>query len=167
MDQIDKAITRAERRRASEPAAVAAQYHEDHDRLVITLNTGVEFAFPRRYAQGLEAATPGDLDVIEITPSGFGLHFPKLDADLWLPALLDGIFGTRRWMAARLGAQGGKAKSAAKAKAARVNGKLGGRPRKAKLHAKAARVGDKLGSRSRATKARRRMGPRPSVNRRT
>jgi len=99
--------------------------------VVIELSTGYEVAFPPRGAQGLERAKPADLDVIEISPSGFGLHFPKLDADLWLPALLEGVFGSRRWMAALLGARGGRAKSKAKARAARVNGKRGGRPRKA------------------------------------
>ena len=77
---------------------------------MIDLSTGYEVAFPPGRAQGLERAAPSDLNVIEISPSGFGLHFPKLDADLWLPALLDGVFGPRRWMAARLGARGGKAK---------------------------------------------------------
>jgi hypothetical protein len=157
MDPFDQAIIRGERRRAAEPAAVAARYDEDRDRLVITLNTGVEFTFPRRHAQGLEAAKPADLDVIEISPSGFGLHFPKLDADLWLPVLLDGVFGTKRWMAARLGAQGGKAKSPAKARASRMNGKLGGRSRKAK---------PQIGAGSRKTKVRRTRS-RPSVKRRT
>jgi hypothetical protein len=126
--------------------------------LVITLHTGAEFTFPRRHVQGLGAAKPADLDVIEISPSGFGLHFPKLDADLWIPALLDGVFGTRRWMAVRLGTQGGKAKSRAKAKASRLNGKLGGRPRKARPHAKAG---------SRKAKVRRRSRSRPSLKRRT
>jgi hypothetical protein len=35
------------------------------------------------------------------------LHWPKLDADLYAPALLQGIFGSRKWMtghAARLSA---------------------------------------------------------------
>jgi hypothetical protein len=64
--------------------------------------------------------------------------FPKLDADLWLPALLEGVFGSRRWMAARLGARGGKAKSKAKARAARANGKLGGRPRKVRSRRRSA-----------------------------
>jgi hypothetical protein len=76
-------------------------------------------------------AKRSDLKVIEITPSGFGLHFPRLDVDLWLPGLLEGVFGTREWMASRLGARGGQAK----ARAARVNGKLGGRPRKGKAGA--------------------------------
>jgi hypothetical protein len=58
------------------------------------------------------------------------LHFPKLDADLYLPALLEGLLGSKRWMAARLGKHGGQARSAAKAAASRENGKRGGRPRK-------------------------------------
>jgi hypothetical protein len=80
--------------------------------------------------QGLEDASPAQLSQIEITPSGFGLHFPKLDADLYVPSLLEGTLGSRKWMAARLGAQGGKARTKAKATAARANGALGGRPRK-------------------------------------
>jgi hypothetical protein len=78
----------------------------------------------------LEHARPSQLERIEITPSGFGLYFPKLDADLYVPALLEGFLGSKRWMAARLGAAGGKSRSMDKKAAARVNGKLGGRPRK-------------------------------------
>jgi hypothetical protein len=81
-------------------------------------------------AQGLENAKPTDVSVIEISPSGFGLHFPALDADLYLPALPDGLPGSKRWMASRMGEQGGKARSAAKAAASRENGKRSGRPRK-------------------------------------
>jgi hypothetical protein len=80
--------------------------------------------------EGLQDAKPRDLQDIEITPSGFGLHFPRIDADVYLPGLLAGQFGSRRWMAAQLGQRGGSARSAAKATAARANGKLGGRPRK-------------------------------------
>ena len=76
-------------------------------------------------------ARPRDLQEIEISPSGFGLHFPKVDADVYLPGLLSGEVGSRRWMAAKLGQRGGSARSATKAAAARANGKLGGRPRKA------------------------------------
>jgi Protein of unknown function (DUF2442) len=139
MDEFDLATKRAERRRAGEPAAVAARYDRARDRVVVELSTGYEVAFAPRRAQGLERAEPADLEPIEISPSGLGLHFPKLDADLWLPALLEGVFGSRRWMAARLGARGGKARSKAKAQAARANGELGGRPRKAKAQRRSAR----------------------------
>jgi hypothetical protein len=81
-------------------------------------------------AEGLADAKPADLAAIEITPAGLGLHWPRLDADLYLPALLEGVFGSPRWMAGLLGKSGGLARTAAKVAAARKNGSKGGRPRK-------------------------------------
>jgi hypothetical protein len=78
----------------------------------------------------LQDATASQLEKIEITPSGFGIHFPKLDADLHVLGLLEGFLGSKKWMAARLGQIGGKSRSRAKRAASRSNGKLGGRPRK-------------------------------------
>lgn len=37
----------------------------------------------------------------QISPSGLGVHFPRLDADLYIPALLEGFLGSRRWIAAQ------------------------------------------------------------------
>lgn len=124
------ATRRADRKRASKPVAVAARYDHDTSRVVVTLNGSVEVSFAPAAAQGLEHGNPAQLGVIEISPSGLGLHWPELDADLYLPALLEGALGSKRWMAARLGERGGKAHSEAKAAASRRNGKLGGRPRK-------------------------------------
>jgi hypothetical protein len=81
-------------------------------------------------AQDLEHATPTQMATIEISPLGYGIHFPKLDADLYRPAILEGFFGSRKWMAARLGAEGEKSGTEAKVTAARANGTLGGRPKK-------------------------------------
>jgi hypothetical protein len=117
-------------RRANEPTAVGARYDRRRDRVIVSLSNSLELAFPPHIAEGLESASPADLAKIEITPSGFGIHFPKLDADLYLPGLLQGIFGSKRWMAAQLGATGGRARSDAKVAAARANGARGGRPRK-------------------------------------
>lgn len=110
--------------------AVAARYDRRRARVVVSLNTGVEVTFPPGLAEGLANAAPDDLARIEISPSGLGLHWPKLDADLYVPGLLAGAFGSNRWMAAQLGASGGSVRSAAKARSARANGRLGGRPRK-------------------------------------
>lgn len=113
------------------PIATAVRYDRRIGRLVIDLSSGIEIAFRPRDAQGLEHAKVSDLSEIEISPSGLGIHFPKLDADLYLPSLLEGFLGSRRWIAAQNGKIGGKATSDAKVAAARNNGKLGGRPRKA------------------------------------
>jgi hypothetical protein len=37
-----------------------------------------------------------DLDTIEISPAGLGIHFPKLDADIYLPAILKACSGHAR-----------------------------------------------------------------------
>lgn len=128
-DELDRANAQAAQRLATNPTVTAARYDPDTDRVIISLSNGLEVSVPAHEVQGLETATPADLSCIEIDPPGFGLHFPTLDADLYVPALLQGIFGSERWMAARLGARGGKARTAAKVVASRKNGKLGGRPR--------------------------------------
>lgn len=101
--------------------------------LHICLNSGVELSVPCSLLQGLENAERGDLDELEISPTGLGLHFPRVDADIYVPALLQGVLGDSGWMARQLGSKGGRAVSAAKSAAARANGKLGGRPRLNKL----------------------------------
>ena len=129
-DEFTRATRRAAQRRAAGPVAVAARYDRRRDRIIVERNTGIELAFPPRIAQGLERAEPADLAAVEVSPSGMGVHFPKLDAHLYVPALLQGVFGSKAWMAAQLGAAGGRARTAAKAAAARQNGRRGGRPPK-------------------------------------
>lgn len=130
-DSYREATKRGKTQRKRTPPAVAARYDRGRDRVVVTLGSGVDVSFSPSSAEGLENATASQLQPIEITPSGLGIYFPKLDADLYLPALLEGVLGSRKWMAAKLGANGGKSTSRAKKRAARANGHLGGRPRKA------------------------------------
>jgi hypothetical protein len=130
-DNFKLANKRAKDLQASIPRAVSAHYDRASGRVVIRLSSNLDVSFSANDAQGLEKATPSQLDEIEISPSGFGLHFPKLDADLYLPGILQGFLGSRKWMASRLGQTGGKSRSVDKQKASRANGKLGGRPRKA------------------------------------
>ena len=131
-DELEMANRRGEARLRKTPCATKARYERKSDRVVIGLSTGIEVAFRPRDAQGLERAKPNQLDTIEISPSGLGIHFPKLDADIYLPALLEGFLGSKRWIAAELGKLGGSASTTAKAAAARRNGRLGGRPKKIK-----------------------------------
>lgn len=129
-EQFAVAKTRGDARLRG-PRAESAHYDAGRDRVIVRLNTGVELGFAPRDVEGLRGASTSDLRVIEIEAFGLGIHFPRLDADLYVLALLEGVLGSRRWMAARLGAAGGSARGAAKAAAARANGKRGGRPRKA------------------------------------
>lgn len=124
--QIDAATERGRIARSLEPHAAAARYDREAGRIVVELTNGCTFAFPPALAQGLEAATPAQLAQIEILGPGYGLHWEALNADLSIPGLLSGIFGTKAYMARRAG----QTASPAKAAAARSNGAKGGRPRK-------------------------------------
>jgi hypothetical protein len=134
MAVTERDLERAESRmRARQLAghAVSARYDRRSARIIVSLNTGVEVTFPPRLAEGLAEATPAELAQIEISPAGLGLHWPRLDADLYVPDLLQGVLGSKDWMARQLGAAGGRARSKAKVAASRANGRRGGRPRKA------------------------------------
>jgi hypothetical protein len=98
--------------------------------VVLTVRHGIELSIPVHLLEGLSDAPPAALAHIDISPAGTGLHWPALDVDLYVPALIQGLFGTRRWMASLLGRTGGQARSEAKTRAARANGRKGGRPRK-------------------------------------
>lgn len=124
--QIDAALERGRAARLTEPRAVSCRYDRAAGRVIVELVNGCVFAFPPKLAEGLDSATHEQLAQVEILGSGSGLHWEALDADLSVPGLLAGLFGTRAYMAQ----QGGRATSAAKAAAARSNGSKGGRPRK-------------------------------------
>ena len=66
---------------------------------MVELTNGYTFAFPTRLAQGLENATDDELAAVEILGLGYGLHWEALDADLSVPGLLAGRFGTKAYMA--------------------------------------------------------------------
>ena len=130
-DEFDQAVARAELRRQQGPTAIAARYDRRIGRVVIRLSSGLEVAFAPHDAQGLENAKPAQLDEIEISPSGFGIHFPKLDADIYLPSLLEGFLGSRQWMAAHRRTAGSQPTSGAKPPAPRGTGRLSENRRKA------------------------------------
>jgi hypothetical protein len=134
MTLSDADVRRAKKRMhtqlEAQPHATAARYDRHGARVIVSLSNGLELGVPVHLAQGLAGASASELADIEISPTGLGLHWPRLDADLYLPALLEGMFGTRRWMARLLGKRGGEVTSAAKKAAARANGRRGGRPRK-------------------------------------
>jgi hypothetical protein len=129
------ATRRATARLNQSPGVVKACVDLQEARVVLELNTGLVMAFPIQAIEGLSQAAPSDLQDINISPTGLGVHFPALDVDLYIPSLLQGFMGTRQWMAAQMGHTGGKATTPAKVAAARANGKLGGRPKKLKLAA--------------------------------
>ena len=132
-NSFSRANQRAKTLQSEIPRAVSAIYDSKSSRVIIHLSSKLIVSFAPRDAQGLEHAKPSQLKEIQISPSGFGIHFPKLDADLYVPSFLEGFLGSRKWMASRLGRVGGQSKSREKRAASRSNGRLGGRPKKLAL----------------------------------
>lgn len=77
--------------------AIAARYDRRIGRIVIQLSSRLDISVRPRDFESFERAHPSNVDSIEITPSGLGLHFPELDADIYLPSLFEDVFGTRRF----------------------------------------------------------------------
>jgi hypothetical protein len=117
--------------RATYPYAVCASYDAERQRIAIELSNGFSFAFPPSLFEHLAAGTPEQLSHLIIDPSGYGVHWPELDADFEVGGIVQIALGAEKWVSVtELGRMGGRSRSAAKRAAAAANGRKGGRPRK-------------------------------------
>jgi hypothetical protein len=133
--EIDRAIEHA-KTVPSEPRVTEVEYRPGPglDLLILKFSDGHRDMIPREELQGLQSATKEQIARVEILGNGTGLHWPALNLDHYVPSLLRRVYGTKRWMA-EIGRSGGSVKSAAKKRAARVNGLKGGRPRRKEVAA--------------------------------
>ncbi len=92
-EQYERAKKAGDKANRSEPRAESAHYDSRTKRILVRLRDGKDFSFSSEWVPGLRGASAFDLANIEITPSGAGLHWERLDEDLSVPALLQGIFG--------------------------------------------------------------------------
>lgn len=112
------------------PRAIRVGFDAARRRVWIEMTNGLEVAFDPERQQVLQGAADAQLQEVEVSGRGSAIYFPGLDASVYIPSLLQGVTGTRGWMAEQLGRAGGSVKSERKAAASAENGKKGGRPRK-------------------------------------
>jgi hypothetical protein len=120
--EIEAALKRA-KLHDSDPRALVVEHIPGLNLLIVELSNERRLVLPIEDVQGLGNATHEQIQNYEL----LGLSFPELDVDLYVPALIEGVYGNRRWMA-QLGKKGGSAKTEAKRLAAKTNGAKGGRP---------------------------------------
>jgi hypothetical protein len=127
--EIEAALERA-KLHDSGPLALTVEHILDLKLLIVGLSNGRRVVLPIEDVQGLGTATHKQLQNYELLGRGTGISFPDLDVDLYVPALIEGVYGNRRWMA-QLGKKGGASKTEAKRRASQANGAKGGRPKRA------------------------------------
>ena len=96
--EIEQAEERGRALFALGPVARSARFDTSTGRIVVELTDDRVYAFPPSLSQDLAGADARDFQEIVVDGAGLNLNFPRLDADLFVPALIAGVFGTRDWM---------------------------------------------------------------------
>lgn len=134
--ELAEATKRGQETIANSSKAKKVSYNAKTKRLIIELTNGVTAIIPARLIQIFQGATDKQISDVEIAIEGLYLRWKSLDEDLFVPNLLQGVFGTKKWMGelkehlSAIGAKGGASRSDAKRRASAENGKKGGKPRK-------------------------------------
>lgn len=137
--QFEEATRRGQDALAASPKAKAISYNSKSKRIVIELESGVTAIVPTNLIQILQNATDEQISDVELAVEGLYLRWRRLDEDLFVPNVLQGVFGTRKWInglkehLSEAGKKGGASRSEAKRRSSAENGKKGGRPRKGKV----------------------------------
>ncbi len=126
--QIPAARDRARNARKAFNRAVTARYSRSTEQVTVVFANNASFSFPAHLAPALKKATPAQLQQVEVSPSGEGLVWPDIDADMSVGGMLETVIGASVVMS-ELGRIGGRARSDAKLRASRLNGAKGGRPK--------------------------------------
>jgi len=130
-EEIDEQIARGKELYKKEvqgnPVATGFQFDAKTRILSIRSNDGSRIDFPVSRIRELQHAPAQAIKSGYITKSGDAIHWDELDAHYTVAGLAANIFGTKEWMR-ELAREGGRSTSPAKARAARLNGRKGGRP---------------------------------------
>lgn len=133
--QFEEATKRGQESLAASPKARAISYNARSKRIVIELESGVSAIIPINLIEVLQNATDKQIGEVKLAVEGLYIRWKSLDEDLFVPNLLQGVFGTRKWMdslkehLSNAGRKGGASRSEVKRAASAQNGKKGGRPR--------------------------------------
>ena len=127
--QIPMARKRAQRALRTTPHAKEKRFERTHRAFRVLLSNGAAFTVPVALISGLKSASDQDLAHVEVGPSGVGLRWERLDADLTSPI-------SPRWLSGPTyccvlpGPPVDRPAVEQRSTAARANGLKGGRPRK-------------------------------------
>jgi hypothetical protein len=130
-DRFKAARARGKAHAQDASALVDARFDRASDAVFLFFRSGASMTIPRGVIPGLKEQPASALEAMALSPAGDALLWPALDADVYVPGLVERVFGNRLFAAAS-GRRGGQRRTKAKVAAARRNGAKGGRPRKRK-----------------------------------
>ena len=82
----------------TEKQAHSVRYDQATNRLILELKNNVTVMLPCDLIQRLSDAAPSEIAEVELGARGASLHWEKLDQDFSVNGLVNGIFGTKKWM---------------------------------------------------------------------
>lgn len=134
--QFKAATTHGTAHLAALPKADSAKYDKKSRRLILEMKNGTTLLIPVNLIQGLQTGDDTTLSDFDLMLEGSQIHWRALDVQFYVKSLLEGVFGTSKWMndikehLSNAGKKGGASRSQAKRTASAENGRKGGRPRK-------------------------------------
>ncbi len=127
-DVVD-ALKAGRQRLEHEFTVTAVRYDPERDSVEIELAQGFGLRVPRAAIAELAALPGSAMTALEASPAGTGLDLDEHDVHISVHGLVLSLLSLST-MAAGLGKCGGTKSTPAKQESARLNGRLGGRPRK-------------------------------------
>jgi uncharacterized protein DUF2442 len=119
---IAKARLRGERNRSND--AILLAFVPSTNQIHLKLRNHTEIRIPVQSVAGLREVSKADLRHMKLSRVGDAIEIPEYDVNVSVPGIVrKAVFGEDPY------ARAGRARSKAKAVAARVNGRKGGRPK--------------------------------------
>jgi hypothetical protein len=126
-ERFEAARTRGQARVEDPSAVIDARWDRVSDAVQLVFCGGGSMTIPRRFIPGIEGRPASALESVSVSPAGDALLWTSLDADVYVPGLVERALGNKLFAAAA-GRRGGRRRSKAKAAAARLNGARGRGP---------------------------------------
>ena len=82
----------------TEKQAQSVRYDHATHRIILELKNGITMLLPCDLMQGIADALPVEIAEVELGARRASLHWEKLDQDFSVNGLVNGIFGTQKWM---------------------------------------------------------------------
>jgi hypothetical protein len=111
------------------PRAVHARFDPGSGRVNVELANGCALVIAPGQEPSLREATPAELEQVGVSPCGRFLEWSARGVQICIAGFVAAELGMRAWLDRDRAARAGSVRSEAKARAARENGRKGGRPR--------------------------------------